>query len=215
MGDSWLSAYDACDRRGHGIMEKINERDLHPRGSSLYQKASANFRTEMMKFDTELESLKQELVQSATQHRLTHSEVDRRQVMIDKLITKKRRIDQAAKHDDHTGQRSDLFGPFADDDGLWGSRATSSLQQDVTNPFTSIGDIQQQQRHLIREQDEGLDALSGVLNRQKQMAIDIGNEVESQNELIDDIADHVDTTNQRLITETRHVRVIDKKSNTC
>jgi len=32
--------------------------------------ASANFRTEMMKFDTELESLKQELVQSATQHRL-------------------------------------------------------------------------------------------------------------------------------------------------
>ena len=32
----------------------------------------------------------------------------------------------------------------------------------------------------ISDQDEGLDALSSVLQRQKQMAIDIGNEVDHQ-----------------------------------
>ncbi len=33
----------------------------------------------------------------------------------------------------------------------------------------------------VSEQDEGLDALSHVLGRQKQMALDIGNEVDGQN----------------------------------
>jgi len=68
---------------------------------------------------------------------------------------------------------------------------------------------------MIDEQDKGLEALSRVIGRQKQIAIDIGNEVETQNDLIDDITDHVDQTNVRLIRETKHVRVIDKKSNTC
>jgi hypothetical protein len=34
---------------------------------------------------------------------------------------------------------------------------------------------------FIPEQDAGLDALSAVINRQKQMALDIGNEVDTQN----------------------------------
>ena len=34
---------------------------------------------------------------------------------------------------------------------------------------------------LCSEQDEGLEALSSVLSRQKQMALDIGNEVDGQN----------------------------------
>ena len=34
-------------------------------------------------------------------------------------------------------------------------------------------------------------------------------------ELIDDITDHVDTTNTRLIKETRHIKFVDRKSGTC
>lgn len=34
-------------------------------------------------------------------------------------------------------------------------------------------------------------------------------------ELIDDITDHVDRTRDRLIRETRHVQIVDRKSNTC
>lgn len=34
---------------------------------------------------------------------------------------------------------------------------------------------------LFVEQDKGLDSLSKVISRQKQMAIDIGNEVDGQN----------------------------------
>ena len=34
-------------------------------------------------------------------------------------------------------------------------------------------------------------------------------------EIIDDIVDHTDVTNTRLIRETRHIKVLDRKSGAC
>ena len=34
-------------------------------------------------------------------------------------------------------------------------------------------------------------------------------------DLIDDITDHADTTNTRLIKETRHIKIVDRKSGSC
>uniref|UniRef100_A0A2C9L213 t-SNARE coiled-coil homology domain-containing protein n=1 Tax=Biomphalaria glabrata TaxID=6526 RepID=A0A2C9L213_BIOGL len=65
------------------------------------------------------------------------------------------------------------------------------------------------------EQDRGLDALSHVISRQKQMAIDIGNEVDGQNELLDDIIDHTDRTGLRIQRETRHINIVERKSASC
>lgn len=64
------------------------------------------------------------------------------------------------------------------------------------------------------EQDRGLEALSEVITRQKNLAQTIGNEVTYQNELIDDITDHVDRTRDRLVGQTNNVRTIDRKDAT-
>ncbi|GFS14812.1 syntaxin-8-like, partial [Elysia marginata] len=64
-------------------------------------------------------------------------------------------------------------------------------------------------------QDRGLDALSSVIGRQKQMALDIGNEVDDQNELLDDLNERVDRTDNRIQRETRHIKIVDRKSNAC
>jgi len=34
-------------------------------------------------------------------------------------------------------------------------------------------------------------------------------------EIIDDIIDHTGTTNTRLIRETRHIKILDRKSGAC
>jgi syntaxin 8 len=68
---------------------------------------------------------------------------------------------------------------------------------------------------LNTEQDRGLEALSEVISRQKNLAQVIGNEVDYQNELIDDITDHVDRTRDRIHGETQRVRTIDRKDATC
>jgi len=79
---------------------------------------------------------------------------------------------------------------------------------------SNLQQVRQQQYDMIQEQDKGLEALSEVISRQKNLAQVIGNEVEFQNELIDDITDHVDRTRDRLIGETTRVRTIDRKDST-
>ncbi|XP_037663852.1 syntaxin-8 isoform X4 [Choloepus didactylus] len=76
-------------------------------------------------------------------------------------------------------------------------------------------EIQQQQQRIIQEQDAGLDALSSIISRQKQMGQEIGNELDEQNEIIDDLANLVENTDEKLRTETRRVNVVDRKSTSC
>ncbi|ODM87597.1 Syntaxin-8 [Orchesella cincta] len=83
-----------------------------------------------------------------------------------------------------------------------------------SDQHASVQQIRQQQAEMLQEQDRGLEALSEVISRQKNLAQVIGNEVEYQNELIDDITDHVDRTNDRLIAQTSRVRTIDRKDAT-
>jgi len=79
----------------------------------------------------------------------------------------------------------------------------------------SVPQLKQHQYQIIKDQDRGLEALSEVISRQKHIAQTIGSEVDYQNELIEDITDHVDRTRDRLIGETTRVRTIDRKDATC
>lgn len=57
----------------------------------------------------------------------------------------------------------------------------------------------------MREQDQGLDLISQSIARQKEMAFKIGDEIEDQNEMLDDLNEGMDNTNRRLLRETDHV----------
>uniref|UniRef100_A0A8C0J1I3 Syntaxin-8 n=1 Tax=Chelonoidis abingdonii TaxID=106734 RepID=A0A8C0J1I3_CHEAB len=102
---------------------------------------------------------------------------------------------------------------------------TGGVKRGVTNPWLleeteetsglNFGEIRQQQQRIIQEQDAGLDALSSVLSRQKQMGQEIGNELEEQNEIIDDLTNLVANTDDKLRSQTRHVKMVDKKSTSC
>ncbi|KAK2188893.1 hypothetical protein NP493_120g01015 [Ridgeia piscesae] len=211
-GDSWSIKYDACAQLGQGIMERLNERNQETRGSTAHTKLSALIRSSIQKFSAEVNKLREDLIAVTVQHRLLPRESERRQAMLDQLITKEKQIGQAFRNERPTDfeQRSALIGgPIGFGDDPW-----SSEQVEGASGY-SVDDIRQQQRQAIREQDDGLEALSSVIGRQKQMALDLGNEVDDQNVLIDDIMDHTDRTDQRLIKETRHISIVDRKSNTC
>ncbi|KAM6174396.1 syntaxin-8 isoform 2-T2 [Erethizon dorsatum] len=76
-------------------------------------------------------------------------------------------------------------------------------------------ELRQQQQKIIQEQDAGLDALSSIISRQKQMGQEIGNELDEQNEIIDDLANLVENTDEKLRTEARRVNLVDRKSTSC
>lgn len=54
-----------------------------------------------------------------------------------------------------------------------------------------------------------------IISKQRHMALDIGQEIEIQNEILDDIGDAMDETDQRLSRNTRNIRKVSVKSNTC
>lgn len=190
-------------------MEKINERNKHNRTSSQYTKLSGQVRSSMKQFSGEIQKLKSDLIRATSSYHITQREVERRQIMIDQLVTKEKQIDQAFRNEGGES-RYNLMAGGSEASDPWGVREEPEEIQGLGNM-----EIRQQQQQILREQDHGLEALSHVIARQKHMALDIGNEVDEQNEILDDIVDHTDRTGQRLVKETRHIRIVDRKSATC
>ena len=62
--------------------------------------------------------------------------------------------------------------------------------------------------------NSGLDALAEVLARQKTIGLTIGDEVYTQNEMLDDIQENVDVVRGRVVRETRNVERVDRKDKT-
>ncbi|XP_075251509.1 syntaxin-8-like [Convolutriloba macropyga] len=78
----------------------------------------------------------------------------------------------------------------------------------------TVDELRTDQQRVIQEQDRGLDAISQSLARTKRMAEAIGDEVDDQNDLIDDIKDKADTVQGKFQKENRHVNMVLEKSST-
>lgn len=207
--DSWMMSYDTCEGLAREIMEQISLRNQQNRNSVAGSKASAHARKLMKKYDDSLVSLNQTLM--ASRSLLTDGEFERRQRLIDTLTSKKIQVAEAFIGKEEGGSRQALLGA---DLGAHSSNVWDIEESEATRDLT-IDEIRQQQQVAIQEQDKGLDTLYSVVVRQKQMAQNIGQELDLQNEIIDDIVDHAGDTRERLIKETRHVAIVDRKSGTC
>lgn len=209
MSDSWLVDHERCVQLGQDIMQKINDRNKQNRTSKPYTKLSAEIRSSMKQYSGDVQKLRNGLIRATTSYHITQREVERRQVMIDNITTQEKQIEQAFRNEGGES-RYNLIAGGTDQSDPWGVREEPDELKGLGND-----EIRVQQQTIIKVQDQGLEALSEVIARQKNMALDIGNEVDSQNDLIDDITDHAGRTDQRLIRETRHIKIIDRKSATC
>ncbi|XP_042908437.1 syntaxin-8 [Parasteatoda tepidariorum] len=207
--DSWMASYNSCESLAREIMEKISYRNQQPKNSVASGKASAQARKLMKKFSDNLSSLKQTLL--ASKDLLTEGEFERRERLIDGLNNKNTQINDAFSGREEGGNRQALLGAemVTPSTNVWG------MEEDERTRDLSFNEIKEQQLMAIQEQDKGLDTLHDVVVRQKHMAANIGQELDLQNEIIDDIVDHADNTRERLIKETRHVAIVDRKSGEC
>merc|ERR1711874_337302 len=99
--------------------------------------------------------------------------------------------------------------------GASGDQAPCEEEMGSATRDMSTQEIRRAQEEALAQQDAGLDVLHAVIVRQKGMAEQIGAEVNTQNDLIDDIGDRMDGTNARLINTTQNVRVVERKDRTC
>nr|XP_009931810.1 PREDICTED: syntaxin-8 [Opisthocomus hoazin] len=170
-------------------------------------------RSSLQNLGEKIDQLKDLLLRAVSTHQITQLEGDRRQNLVDDLLTRQRQLQASYKNE---GTEPDV---------IRSSLMTGGVKRGVTNPWLleeaeetrglGFDDLRQQQRRIIEEQDAGLDALSSIISRQKQMGQEIGNELDEQNEIIDDLTNLVENTDDKLRNQTRHVKMVDKKSTSC
>ncbi|XP_068607348.1 syntaxin-8 [Brachionichthys hirsutus] len=214
--DPWLQNYDATCRLAQEIAENIHERNRQQRTGGNPAKINMTLRASLQKLKQSIAQLKESLLRASSTRHVMQSEADRRQNLIDDLLTREKQLNATFKGDimEPGPSRSALF---AEGDGGSHGVATNPWlmnESDDTRGLT-FGEIKHQQQQIIEAQDSGLDALSAVISRQKIMGQDIGNELDEQNEIIDDLAHLVDKTDSRIRNETRRVKLVEKKSASC
>ncbi|PSN57700.1 hypothetical protein C0J52_00296 [Blattella germanica] len=216
-----LTEHEACEKLFREIMEQLTVRSREQKTSQAYARLSSSIRLRMKQYSTEVQQLKDKLTQASSSRSITFQEAERRSRQVELLQSREIQLQQLFNDRNTTNDtyRSSLIqqrGVVFADAGTtgWGldedSEGAAAAAQNM-----GIGDLRHQQRQMLRDQDEGLEALSKVISRQKEIAETIGNEVDLQNEIIDDLADHMDRTDNRVRNETRQVTVIDRKDRTC
>ncbi|XP_075073056.1 syntaxin-8 isoform X1 [Mixophyes fleayi] len=212
--DPWLSTYDATYHIAQEIAEKIHERNRYLRNGENPVKINMAVRTLMKRLNENIGQLKDSLLRSVSTRQITQLEGDRRQNLVDELLTKERQLETSFKSE---GTEPDVIRSSLMTGGAAGPSPYNRWVMEEAEETRGLGvrEIKQQQQQIIAEQDAGLDALSSILARQKQMGYDIGNELDEQNEIIDDLTNLVENTDSKVRNQTRHVKLVDKKSGSC
>ncbi|XP_056405519.1 syntaxin-8 isoform X2 [Hyla sarda] len=168
----------------------------------------------MKRLNESIGQLRNSLLRSVSTRQITQLEGDRRQNLVDELLTKERQLQDSFKSE---GAAPDVIRSSLMTGGAAGSSQYNPwvMEEPEETRGLGVGELRQQQQRVIAEQDAGLDALSSIIARQKQMGYDIGNELEEQNEIIDDLANLVENTDARVRNQTRHVKLVDRKSGSC
>ncbi|XP_038126429.1 syntaxin-8 [Cyprinodon tularosa] len=215
--DPWLQNYDATCRLAQEIAENIHERNRQQRTGGNPAKVNMTLRASLQKLKQNIAQLKEGLLRSSSSRRIMQSEADRRQNLIDELLTREKRLNASFKRDaaEPEPSRSTLMDGGGAAAGGGNTANPWLINESEETRGLSFGEIKQQQQRIIEAQDQGLDALAAVISRQKIMGQEIGNELEEQNEIIDDLAHLVDKTDGRIRNETRRVKLVETKSASC
>lgn len=218
--DPWLTEYDACEKLSREIMEQLTLRNKHPKVSQAYASLSANIRIRIKQYNKEIQQLKSKVDDALRFKTITIEEAERRTRQIEILQSKY--VQQKALYDvragDFASSRASLLtsgtSAFADG-GTTSWAADDDDDEKLLDVQVSVTDLKTHQERIIQEQDQKLEELCKVIGRQKEIGQNINNEVEHHNEIIDDLADHMDRTDESLINKTRQVQTVSSKDRTC
>ncbi|XP_037040857.1 syntaxin-8 [Bradysia coprophila] len=211
--DTWITEFEASERLSRDVQAQIVYRNSQAKLSAEYAKLSATIRIRLKQLSGELEQLDQKLEQNSVTGKMTVGESKRRKFQLETLQSKLIGLETQFRNVDGPSSRSQLL------------QGTSSLWDDDdddvpiinSNPSTnpqSVQSLRQQQIRILDDQNQGLESLSKIITRQKDLALKIGDEVDLQNDIIDDLAVDMERTDARVNSETRHVGVVTRTDST-
>ncbi|XP_034946735.1 syntaxin-8 [Chelonus insularis] len=217
--DPWIAKHDACQKLFREIMEELTQRESKPKTSSAFASLSANIRLKLNQYSDQTLKLKRKVDEALKFKIITVDEAERRTRQVEQLQSNIVKMKQLydLKMNPAAIERPSLIrsstSAFADGGTVgWQDQADDDPPLDIT---VSVVDLKNQNETTLAEQERGLDELYKVITRQKTIAQTINNEVDHQNEIIDDLADHMERVDERLVSGTQQIRTIGRKDRTC
>ncbi|CAH0388029.1 unnamed protein product [Bemisia tabaci] len=225
--DPWLNEHATCERFHQTISEQLHLRTLETRDSENYARMSASIRLRLKQFAAEVDELKQKLELANASKPITSQEYERRLRLIENLKSKHIQMVERFNHrakpvtSAYSQDRSSLLNnQMVADGGVTGWGIDDDDDDRPNRPLLAqssewtIDDLRAQQRRIVEVQDEGLENLSKVISRQKEIVVSINSEVDLHNEVIDDIAVKMDRATSSSHRETEQIGVILRKDST-
>lgn len=73
-------------------------------------------------------------------------------------------------------------------------------------------EIWQEEQKIIQDEETGCSTFYSIKSHQKQTGQEIGNDLDEQKDIIDDLGNLLSNTDTTLHTKTRGVNMVDRKS---
>ncbi|KAK7590931.1 hypothetical protein V9T40_002544 [Parthenolecanium corni] len=221
--DPWLVEHELMEKLEREIIDLLNKRSVELKSSDTYARLSSTIRLRLKQFDDEVQQLARKLREATISRSITLDEGERRERLIEQLKSKVIQLQRRFNHRDTMSQinRTEIsnsrFGSSSNRVGAhtsgWSTDDDSLLPENPSQ--MDIERLRFQQRQIMKDQDNGLDELSKIISRQKDIAVKIGSEADTQNEIIDDISARMERTTTGLRAGTDHIHVVSMKDSTC
>ncbi|CAN6476905.1 unnamed protein product [Victoria cruziana] len=197
--DSWMKELNEASKIADEINAGISERSSFPASGPETQRHLSGLRRKNTILKTRLDTLESLLAKLPTKQPITEKELHRRQDMLANLRSKANQMASTLN-----------MSSFANRDNLLGPESKAS-EINRTAGLDNYG-IVGLQRQIMREQDEGLEKLEETIVSTKHIALAVNEELTLHTRLIDDLDEHVDSTDSRLKRVQKRLAVLNKRT---
>lgn len=195
-----MKEYHEAVKLADDINGMISERGSFPASEPGSQRHASAIRRKITILGTRLDSLQSLLSKLPGKQPISEKEMNRRKDMLANLKSK---TNQMASTLNMSG--------FANRDSLLGPEQKS---EDVMSRTTGLDNqgLVGLQRHIMREQDEGLEKLEETVISTKHIALAVNEELDLHTRLIDNLDQHVDVTDSRLRRVQKNLAILNKRT---
>ncbi|KAH8239162.1 hypothetical protein KR032_001378 [Drosophila birchii] len=208
--DSWDIEYEGCERLRHQLLVQLNQRQQLGPKESQYVQLSAGIRTGLEQLDKDMKHLKVVLDNAITWETSTEEELLQRRIDYDRLTSQLRGIRERFANSTRSDARNAVTATTSSS-SAWQDQ---NLRQPGQSAAMDAEALKQRKMEMLAQQDQGLEALSVTLSRQRELATQLGNEVEDQNNILDNLANAMDRVESGVQRETQSIGQVNRRDST-
>ncbi|VVA28883.1 PREDICTED: syntaxin-52 [Prunus dulcis] len=198
--DSWMREFNDASKLADEINGMISGRSSLPPSGPETQRHMSATRRKVTILRTKLETLQSLLSKLLNKQSITGKEINHRKDMLTNLSSKADQM-AIALNMSSLANRQNLLGPDKKMDDIM--RRTADLDNHGLVSF---------QRQIMKEQDEGLEKLETTVISTKHIALAVNEELDLHTMLLDNLDQHVDSTNSNLQRVQKNLAVLNKRT---